>query len=64
IIQEINARFLTEVSRHWPGDVDRERHMSLIDEGGEPQLRMAYLGIVGSFSVNGVAALPQQAKVG
>ncbi len=57
IIQEINARFLTEVSRHWPGDVDRERRMSLIDEGGEPQLRMAYLGIVGSFSVNGVAAL-------
>ncbi|KGE02620.1 glycogen/starch/alpha-glucan phosphorylase [Pseudohaliea rubra] len=57
IIQEINACFLTEVSRQWPGDVDRERRMSLIDEAGDPQLRMAYLGIVGSFSVNGVAAL-------
>jgi len=57
IIHEINGRFLGEVSRRWPGDSARERRMSLVDEEGEPQLRMAYLGIVGSFSVNGVAAL-------
>jgi starch phosphorylase len=31
--------------------------MSIIEEGGEPMVRMAYLAIVGSFSVNGVAAL-------
>jgi starch phosphorylase len=31
--------------------------MSLIREGHEPMIRMAYLAIVGSFSVNGVAAL-------
>lgn len=57
IIYEINARFLMEVERHWPGDNERLRRMSLIEEGHEPQVRMAYLAIVGSFSVNGVAAL-------
>ena len=57
IIYEINARFLDEVSQRWPGDNERIRRMSLIQEGGEPMVRMAYLAIVGSFSVNGVAAL-------
>ncbi|MEM6818531.1 MAG: glycogen/starch/alpha-glucan phosphorylase [Pseudomonadota bacterium] len=57
IIYEINARFLREVARRWPGDVDRLRRMSLVAEDGEPMLRMAYLAIVGSYSVNGVAAL-------
>jgi starch phosphorylase len=57
IIYEINARFLSEVALRWPGDTDRLRRMSLIEEGGEPMVRMAYLAIVGSFSVNGVAAL-------
>jgi starch phosphorylase len=57
IIYEINARFLTEVASRWPGDSDRQRRMSIIEEGGEPQIRMAYLAIVGSFSVNGVAEL-------
>nr|VFK56448.1 MAG: starch phosphorylase [Candidatus Kentron sp. TC] len=57
IIYEINARFLTEVGRRWPGDEERIARMSLIEEGDEKQVRMAYLAIVGSFSVNGVAAL-------
>ncbi|WP_295586509.1 glycogen/starch/alpha-glucan phosphorylase [uncultured Lamprocystis sp.] len=57
IIYEINARFLAEVASRWPGDSDRQRRMSLIEEGHERQVRMAYLAIVGSFSVNGVAAL-------
>ena len=57
IIYEINARFITEVAQRWPGDSDRVRRMSLIMEGGEPMVRMAYLAIVGSFSVNGVAEL-------
>jgi starch phosphorylase len=57
IIYEINARFIAEISQHWPGDNDRIRRMSLIQEGSEPMIRMAYLAIVGSFSVNGVAEL-------
>jgi starch phosphorylase len=57
IIFEINARFLAEVARQWPGDTGRVQRMSLIEEGPEPMVRMAYLAIVGSFSVNGVAAL-------
>ncbi len=57
IIYEINARFLREVAVKWPGDIDRRRRMSIVEEGQEQQLRMAWLAIVGSFSVNGVAAL-------
>lgn len=60
IIYEINARFLAEVAMHWPGDVQKQRDLSLIEEGGEPQIRMAFLAIVGSYSVNGVAALHTQ----
>jgi len=57
IIFEINARFLREVSYRFPGDTDRLRRMSIIEEGGEQQVRMAYLAIVGSHSVNGVSKL-------
>ncbi|WP_219012284.1 glycogen/starch/alpha-glucan phosphorylase [Shewanella algae] len=57
IIYEINARYLELVAHHWPGDVSRLRQMSIIEEGNEPHIRMAYLAIVASFSVNGVAAL-------
>ena len=60
IIYEINARFLSQVAQRWPGDQERQRRMSLIEEGPEPQVRMAYLAIVGSFSVNGVAELHSQ----
>jgi glycogen phosphorylase len=57
IIYEINARFLAEVSLRWPGDTDRLQRMSIIEEGDTPMVRMAYLAIVGSFSINGVAEL-------
>jgi starch phosphorylase len=57
IIFDINAYFLAEVSARWPGDRDRIARMSLIEEGGEQYVRMAYLAIVGSYSVNGVAEL-------
>lgn len=57
IIYEINARFLSEVARHWPGDKERLARLSIIEEGHHQNVRMAHLAIVGSFSVNGVAAL-------
>ncbi|MGB1011405.1 MAG: glycogen/starch/alpha-glucan family phosphorylase, partial [Thiolinea sp.] len=60
IIYEINARFLKEVSLKWPGDIARQQRMSIIEEGDVRQVRMAWLAIVGSFSVNGVAALHSQ----
>ena len=60
IIYEINARFLKQVSRKWPGDTDRLARMSIIEEGDVKHVRMAYLAIVGSFSVNGVAVLHSQ----
>ena len=57
IIYEINHRFLQEVQARFPGDADRLRRMSLIEEEPERMIRMAYLATVGSFSVNGVAEL-------
>jgi starch phosphorylase len=60
IIYEINARFLRQVSYKFTGDIDRLRRMSLIEEEGEQQVRMAYLSIVGSHSVNGVSELHTQ----
>jgi glycogen phosphorylase len=57
IIYEINRRFLLEVRRAYPGDVERVRRMSLIQEEPEKAVRMAHLGIAGSHSVNGVSAL-------
>ena len=57
IIYEINARFLQQVAQHWPGNASRLKELSIIEEGPEPHVRMAYLAVVASFSVNGVAAL-------
>ena len=57
IIFEINHRFLREVQKRYPGDHDRLRRMSIVQEGRERKIRMAHLGIIGSHSVNGVAAL-------
>jgi glycogen phosphorylase len=57
IIYEINSRFLAHVASVWPGDNERLRRMSIIEEGEQKQVRIAHLAIVGSHSVNGVAAL-------
>lgn len=60
IIFEINRRFLDDVGKRFPGRVDLQRTLSLIAEGGEKQVRMAHLAIVGSHTVNGVAELHSQ----
>jgi len=57
IIYEINRRLLERVEARWPGDEERVRRMSIIEEGRRKQVRMAYLAIAGSHSVNGVAAV-------
>jgi glycogen phosphorylase len=57
IIYEINQRFLNDIAKKYPGDSDRLRRMSLIEEGSERMVRMAHLAVVGSHSVNGVAEL-------
>jgi glycogen phosphorylase len=57
IIYEINHRFLHQVQIRWPGDNDRISRMSIIDEHGGKQVRMAHLATVGAHSVNGVAKL-------
>jgi len=57
IIYEINERFLGEVSKKFPGDNELLSRVSLIEGGHHPHIRMAYVALVGSFSVNGVAQL-------
>ncbi|XP_055339738.1 glycogen phosphorylase-like [Paramacrobiotus metropolitanus] len=57
IIYHINFLFLQEVQKLWPGDEARMRRMSLVEEEGEQRINMAFLSIVGSHAVNGVAAL-------
>ncbi|MGI6355486.1 MAG: glycogen/starch/alpha-glucan phosphorylase [Lentisphaerae bacterium] len=57
IIYEINGRFLREVSSRYPGDIDRLRRMSIIEEGKNRRVRMANLALVASTKVNGVAKI-------
>ena len=57
IILEINRRFLDDVRARFPGDEERARRVSLVEEGPERKIRMANLAIVGSHSTNGVAAI-------
>jgi starch phosphorylase len=57
IVYEINRRFLEEVRAARPGDDGLVRRVSLIDDSGERKVRMANLACVGSYAINGVAAL-------
>jgi starch phosphorylase len=57
IIYEINAQFLEDVRKRFPGDQAKLSRLSIIEESGEKLIRMANLACVGCFSINGVAAL-------
>lgn len=58
IIYEINHWFLSnEVEAKWPNDDAKKRELSIIQEGEGRSVRMAYLSVVASKHVNGVAAL-------
>ena len=57
LIYDINVQLLKTVEAKWPGDHEKKRVCSLIEENGHKQVRMANLAVVGSHAVNGVAAL-------
>ena len=62
LIHMINYYFLhTEVEAKWPGDNNMKRRLSIIEEPNnrhdDQMVRMAYLSVIGSHKVNGVAAL-------
>jgi starch phosphorylase len=55
IVREINRRFIKdELESRWPQDGPKINHMSIVADG---LVHMAHLSVVGSHSVNGVAAL-------
>jgi len=58
LIYEINQKFLDEVvSAHYPDDDSKRGLFSIIRDQGEKRVRMAYLAVICSHSVNGVAEI-------
>ena len=57
IIYEINARHIQNIRERFPADDDRVRRMSIIEEGPVQLINMAYLSIICSHTVNGVAQI-------
>lgn len=57
IIYEINRKFLEQVRKKYPNDVQRIERLSLVEEKPNKSIRMSNLAIVGSHAVNGVAQL-------
>ncbi|QBM87766.1 starch phosphorylase [Metschnikowia aff. pulcherrima] len=57
IIYDINYFFLKLVEAKFPKDLGLLSRVSVIEEGEPKSVRMAYLAIIGSHKVNGVAEL-------
>ncbi|VWX58679.1 glycogen phosphorylase [Burkholderiales bacterium 8X] len=57
IIYDMNARFLSTVTQKFGNDVELLRRLSLVDEAGERRVRMAYVAVLASHSINGVSGL-------
>jgi starch phosphorylase len=63
IIYLINRDFLKAVAARFPGDLERQRRLSMITEEGNRHVRMAHLAVIGSHKVNGVARLHSELMV-
>lgn len=57
IIYEINRRHLERTAQKYPNDGHKLQRMSIIEDGYPKMVRMAQLAVVGSHTVNGVAAI-------
>lgn len=57
LILEINEKFLDSIKEYTEKDPDLIRRISLIDENDGRKVRMAWLAVVASHKVNGVAKL-------
>lgn len=57
IIYDINLFFLQSVEKKFPGDRNLLSRLSIIEENPFQQVRMAHLAVIGSHTVNGVAAI-------
>ena len=57
IIYDINLQFLQFVEKKFPKDREMLARVSIIEESQPKMVRMAYLAVIGSHKVNGVAEL-------
>ena len=57
LVTMVISYHIQEVERKWPGDYDRLRSLSIVEEEPHKRINMAHLAIVGSHAVNGVAAI-------
>merc|ERR1739844_165402 len=57
IIYHINHLHMEEVRSKWGDDSEKLRQLSCIEEDGEKRVNMAHLAIIGSHTINGVAAI-------
>uniref|UniRef100_UPI00398E725D glycogen phosphorylase, brain form-like n=1 Tax=Pristiophorus japonicus TaxID=55135 RepID=UPI00398E725D len=57
LIYAINQKHLDNIAALYPGDMDRLKRMSLIEEGDPKRINMAHLSVIGSHAVNGVAQI-------
>lgn len=60
ILYEINFRFMQMLEAQYPGNDQKKRNLSIIEESTPKKIRMAYLAIIASHTVNGVAAIHSQ----
>jgi starch phosphorylase len=55
LIYHVNHIYLEKLRKLYPGQNEKFARMSLVEEGQVKSIRMAYLSIICSHTVNGVA---------